>query len=81
MSMKSLGFAVFAAGILSLAFDDRFKALDRRVRLGFDDLAESLVGVFQPLFVFGLPNLAKTFLDTSGLVFTTWIASTQSRRQ
>src|SRR4030095_7182902 len=47
-------------------FNDRFKAIEGRVGFGFNDFAESLVGVLYPLLVFGLSVLGEDFLGHVG---------------
>ena len=68
--MKSFALAVLGRrNPVARVFNDRFKAIDRRVGFGFNDLAESLVGVFQPLFVFGLPVLGEGLFGDIGIGF------------
>src|SRR4030095_7850903 len=52
---------------LTRVVNDRFKAIDGRVGLGFNDVAESLVGVLQPFLVFGLSVLGQGFLGHVGI--------------
>ena len=66
--MKSFALAVLATGILfARVFDDRFKAIDGRVGLGLNDLAESLVGFLYPLLILGLSVLGEGFLGYFGI--------------